>query len=157
MRITLLVVGKTDNRHLEELIQLYSRRIVHYLPYDMKVIPDVKRGGKITVEQQKQSEGSEILRQINPNDRLVLFDECGQQLTSVELSRYIEGRMIGGERRLVFVIGGPYGFSDAVYDRADDTIALSRMTFSHQMVRLFATEQIYRSMTILRGEPYHHE
>lgn len=157
MRITLLVVGKTDSRQLEELIQLYAQRIGHYLPYDMRVIPDVKRSSKTTPELQCLTEGREILRQVEPTDRLVLLDERGRAYTSVEFARHLEGRMVAGEKRLVFVIGGPYGFSDEVYARANEQITLSRMTFSHQMVRLFATEQIYRAMTILRGEPYHHE
>lgn len=157
MRITLLVIGKTDSRALDELIQVYVGRIGHYLPFDLKVLPDVKRSAKTTPQLQKEQEGRELLKQIEPTDRLVLLDERGKAYTSVDFAQHLEERMVSGERRMVFVIGGPYGFSPDVYTRANEQITLSRMTFSHQMVRLFAVEQIYRAMTILRGEPYHHD
>ncbi len=157
MRILLLVVGKTDSRPLDELIQQYAQRIGHYLPWEMRVIPDTKRSAKTTPEAQRIAEGRELLRHIETSDRVALLDERGKAFTSVEFARHLEGRMIAGERRLVLIIGGPYGFSEEVYARANEQITLSRMTFSHQMVRLFAVEQIYRAMTILKGEPYHHE
>lgn len=157
MRITLLVIGKTDSRQLDELIQHYTQRIGHYLPYELKVIPDVKRGSKTTPDLQRELEGRELLRHIEPTDRLALLDERGSAFTSVAFARHLEGYMLSGLKRLVLAIGGPYGFSEEVYARANEQITLSCMTFSHQMVRLFATEQIYRAMTILRGEPYHHE
>lgn len=157
MRISLLVVGKTDSKTLEELIGVYVGRIGHYVPFELRVIPDVKRSAKMSVQMQKEQEGRELLRLIEPTDRVLLFDERGRAYTSVEFAEMLEGRMLSGEKRLVLIIGGPYGFSDEVYARANGQISLSRMTFSHQMVRLFATEQIYRAMTILRGEPYHHE
>lgn len=157
MRITLLVVGKTDSRPLDELVQGYVQRIGHYLPFDLKVIPDVKRSAKTTPEAQRCAEGQEILRQLDPTDRLCLLDERGKAYRSIELAQHLEGHMLSGLKRLVLVVGGPYGFSDEVYQRASEQISLSRMTFSHQMIRLFITEQIYRAMTILRGEPYHHE
>lgn len=157
MKITLLAIGKTDSTALNELIQQYTARIGHYLPFELKIIPDVKRSAKTTPEVQKTSEGKEILSELSSTDRLILFDERGKSYTSREFAEHLEGRMLASEKRLVFVIGGPYGFSEEVYDRANEKITLSRMTFSHQMVRLFATEQIYRAMTILRGEPYHHD
>lgn len=157
MQIRLLVVGKTDSRPMEELISTYIGRIGHYLPFEMRVIPDLKRSSKLTPALQREQEGREILRQVDPSDMLILFDERGGMYSSIEFARYLERRMVSGERRMTFVIGGPYGFSDEVYQRANDRLSLSRMTFSHQMVRLFAVEQIYRAMTIIRGEPYHHE
>lgn len=157
MRITLLVVGKTDSRPLDELIQGYVQRIGHYLPFDLKVIPDVKRSAKTTPEAQRQAEGQEILRLLDPTDRLCLLDERGKAYRSTELALHLERHMLSGFKRLVIVVGGPYGFAEEVYQRANEQISLSRMTFSHQMIRLFVTEQIYRAMTILRGEPYHHE
>lgn len=157
MRISLLVVGKTDSKILDELIGVYVGRIGHYVPFELKIIPDTKRSAKTTVQMQKEQEGRELLRLIEPTDRVLLFDERGRAYTSVEFASMLQERMLSGQKRLVLVIGGPYGFSDEVYARANGQISLSRMTFSHQMVRLFATEQIYRAMTILRGEPYHHE
>ncbi len=157
MKILLLAIGKTDSRELESLIQNYTKRIGHYLPFEMKVIPDVRRSGKISAEQQKLNEGREILEQVQTTDRLILLDERGKSMSSIEFASHIEGRMLLSDKRLVFVIGGPYGFSQEVYERANEQLSLSRMTFSHQMVRLFVVEQIYRAMTILRGEPYHHE
>jgi len=121
------------------------------------VIPDVRRGSKLTPEEQKRAEGIELLRYITPTDRVYLFDERGESYTSRVFATFIERAMVSGERRLVFIIGGPYGFSPEVYERADGQVSLSRMTFSHQMVRLFAIEQLYRAQTIIRGEPYHHD
>ena len=149
MQLTLLVVGKTDSKHIEELMQHYAARLKHYLPFELKVIPDLRRG-RLSEAQQCVEEGRELLRQVQPGDRLWLFDERGDQLTSRAFAQRIE-------RRLIRAIGGPYGFSEEVYARAQGLVGLSKMTFSHQMVRLFALEQLYRAQTILRGEPYHHD
>lgn len=156
MKITLLVVGKTTDSHIEALIQEYQKRLTHYLPFTLQVIPELKNTKALTSEQQKQAEGELILRTITPATDLILLDEHGKEYRSIEFADYIQKRMSSG-RDVVFVVGGPYGFSEAVYRRANGKISLSKMTFSHQMVRLFFVEQIYRAMTILRGEPYHHE
>jgi 23S rRNA (pseudouridine1915-N3)-methyltransferase len=156
MKITLLVVGKTTDSHIEALIQEYQKRLTHYLPFTLQVIPELKNTKALTSEQQKQAEGELLLRTITPATDLILLDEHGKEYRSIEFADYIQKRMSSG-RDVVFVVGGPYGFSEAVYQRANGKISLSKMTFSHQMVRLFFVEQIYRAMTILRGEPYHHE
>jgi 23S rRNA (pseudouridine1915-N3)-methyltransferase len=156
MRITLLVVGKTTDAHIETLIQDYQKRLAHYIPFALQVIPELKNTKSLTSEQQKVAEGEQILRSITPNSDLILLDEHGKEYRSVEFADYMQKRMSAG-RDVVFVVGGPYGFSEAVYARANGKVSLSKMTFSHQMVRLFFVEQIYRAMTILRGEPYHHE
>lgn len=156
MKITLLVVGKTTDSHIEALIQEYQKRLSHYVPFTLQVIPELKNTKALTSEQQKQAEGELILRTITPATDLILLDEHGKEYRSIEFADYIQKRMSSG-RDVVFVVGGPYGFSEAVYQRANGKISLSKMTFSHQMVRLFFVEQIYRAMTILRGEPYHHE
>jgi ribosomal RNA large subunit methyltransferase H len=157
MQLSLLVLGKTDSAQIETEIKRYESRLKHYLPFELRVIPDVRRGSKLTPEEQKRAEGIELLRYITPTDRVYLFDERGESYTSRAFATFIERAMVSGERRLVFIIGGPYGFSPEVYDRADGQVSLSRMTFSHQMVRLFAIEQLYRAQTIIRGEPYHHD
>lgn len=156
MRITLLVVGKTTDVHIETLIQEYQKRLTHYIPFALQIIPELKNTKALTPEQQKQAEGELILRAITAATDLILLDEHGKEFRSIEFSDYLQKKMSAG-RDVVFVVGGPYGFSDAVYQRSNGKIALSKMTFSHQMVRLFFVEQVYRSMTILRGEPYHHE
>ena len=156
MKITLLVVGKTTDSHIEALIQEYQKRLTHYVPFTLQVIPELKNTKALTSEQQKQAEGELILRTITPATDLILLDEHGKEYRSIEFADYIQKRMSSG-RDVVFVVGGPYGFSEAIYQRANGKISLSKMTFSHQMVRLFFVEQIYRAMTILRGEPYHHE
>ena len=156
MQLSLLVLGKTDSAQIETEIKRYESRLKHYLPFELRVIPDVRRGRKLTPEEQKRAEGIELLRYITPTDRVYLFDERGESYTSRAFATFIERAMVSGERRLVFIIGGPYGFSPEVYERADGQVSLSRMTFSHQMVRLFAIEQLYRAQTIIRGEPYHH-
>ena len=156
MKITLLVVGKTTDTHIELLIQEYQKRLAHYIPFNIQVIPELKNTKALTPEQQKQTEGELILRTINSSTDLVLLDEHGKEFRSIEFADYLQKRMSSG-RDVVFVVGGPYGFSQAVYERANGKISLSKMTFSHQMVRLFFVEQLYRAMTILRGEPYHHE
>ncbi len=157
MKLSLLVVGKTNRKEIETLISDYVQRLGHYLPFELMVLPDVRRSSKTSELKQKEAEGQLILKQTQARDRLILFDEKGKSYTSEGFSSFIEERMLAGEQRLVFVIGGPYGFSDEVYQRADGLVSLSKMTFSHQMVRLFAVEQFYRAMTILRGEPYHHK
>lgn len=157
MKITILAVGKTTTPYLREATDAYMRRIAHYLPAEFITVADVKATRSLSEQQQKEREGEAILAALQPGDRVVLLDERGRELTSREFADAINRRMVGGLRRLVFVIGGPYGFSQAVYDRADARLSLSRMTFSHEMVRLFFAEQIYRAMTILRGEPYHHD
>lgn len=157
MKIHLIVVGKTTDRHMEALIADYTQRVGHYVPFSMEVIPELKNAKSLSFEQQKDREGELILRSLGDGDWVVLLDEGGQEFRSVDFARYVDRRCASGARRLVFVVGGPYGFSKAVYDRSREKLSLSRMTFSHQMVRLFFVEQLYRAMTILRGEPYHHE
>ena len=157
MEISLIVIGKTNARYLQEGIDEYIKRLKHYIPYSITVLPDIKNTKKLTEEQQKEAEGKLMLDALKPSDCLVLLDERGKEFTSVAFADYLQRKMNAGLRRLVFVIGGPYGFSQSVYDRADEKISLSKMTFSHEMIRLFFTEQIYRAMTIQRGEPYHHQ
>ncbi|MFV9484755.1 23S rRNA (pseudouridine(1915)-N(3))-methyltransferase RlmH [Christiangramia sp. ASW11-125] len=156
MTIKLVCVGKTDKRELEDLISIYSERLQHYIKFELEVIPDLKKTKNLDENQQKIKEGDLILSGTQNSDFLVLLDEDGKQYDSVSFSEYIQKRMNAGLKRLIFVIGGPYGFSDAVYTRANGKVSLSKMTFSHQMVRLFATEQLYRAFTILKNEPYHH-
>ena len=157
MRIGLILVGKTVNRHFVELIDDYAERVKHYIGFDITVIPELKNTKSLSPEQQKQQEGEMILKQFQAGDYVVLLDEHGKELRSVEFSKYMEQKMQTVSKRLVFVIGGPYGFSQDVYGRANEKLSLSKMTFSHQMVRLIFVEQLYRAMTIMRGEPYHHE
>jgi 23S rRNA (pseudouridine1915-N3)-methyltransferase len=156
MKITLLVVGKTTDIHIDSLIQEYLKRLTHYVPFALQVIPEIKNTKALTPEQQKQAEGELILRIVAPNTKMILLDEHGKEFRSIEYAEYLQKAMLSGQD-IIFVVGGPYGFSDAVYQRANGKISLSKMTFSHQMVRLFFVEQTYRAMTILRGEPYHHE
>lgn len=157
MKITLLVIGKTDARYFVDAISEYEKRLVHYIPYEMEVIPDLKNTKSLSEEQQKDKEGELILKNLQAGDYLVLLDDKGKEYTSLKFAQYIEKKTHTVPKRLVFVIGGPYGFSQAVYDRANEKLTLSRMTFSHQMVRLIFVEQVYRAMTILNNEPYHHE
>ena len=157
MKIEIIAIGKTQSKYLSEGINAYCERIVHYLPFSLTVLPDIKASRGMTEAMQKQKEGQLMLSTFQPSDCVILLDERGREFTSREFAAFIEKKMASGLKRLVLVIGGPYGFSDEVYSRADGKISLSRMTFSHEMVRLFITEQIYRAMTILRGEPYHHD
>ncbi len=157
MKIVLVVIGKTDEKYLDTGITKYVDRLKHYIPFEMKVIPDVKNTKNMRAEQQKIKEGELILECIQPGDHVVLLDEAGKTFTSRKFASYIEQRMVQGLKRLVFVIGGPYGFSDDVYQQSQAKISLSLMTFSHQMVRLIFTEQLYRAMTILNNQPYHHD
>ena len=157
MKISLVVIGKTDAGYLIEAIEDYKSRLKHYIPFEMEVIPDVKNAKNLSEAQQKEKEGEMILKMLQPGDYLVLLDDKGKEYTSMQFSSYIEKKMHTVPKRLVFVVGGPYGFSEAVYGAASEKISLSKMTFSHQMVRLIFIEQIYRAMTILNHEPYHHE
>ncbi|MCT4671762.1 MAG: 23S rRNA (pseudouridine(1915)-N(3))-methyltransferase RlmH [Prolixibacteraceae bacterium] len=157
MKVTFLVIGKTDQKYLQEGIKIFEKRLGHYLPYEMKIIPDIKNNRKLSENQQKEKEGELILQQVQNSDTLILMDERGEMYDSIQFSKFIEKKMVMGTRNLFFVIGGPYGFSPKVYERCDGKISLSRMTFSHQMVRLIFVEQLYRAMTILKNEPYHHQ
>lgn len=156
MKIKLITIGKTDENYLKEGIEKYVNRLKHYSSFDIIVINDVKMGKKTNVELQKEKEADEILLKINQSEFVVLLDENGTNYNSIEFSKYLQKRMNSG-LDLVFVIGGPFGFSNRIYDRADAKMALSKMTFSHQMVRLFFVEQLYRGFTILKGEKYHHQ
>ena len=156
MKTELILVGRTVNKHFVAGIEDYAERIGHYMPFNMMTIPELKNTKNLSEEQQKLAEGELILKQIQPQDTVVLLDEHGREMRSVEFARWLEQKR-NTARRLVFVIGGPYGFSQAVYARANEQLSLSRMTFSHQMVCLVFTEQIYRACTIIKGEPYHHE
>jgi 23S rRNA (pseudouridine1915-N3)-methyltransferase len=155
MKTVLILVGKTVNKHFQAGISDYAERIVHYMPLDIVTIPELRQTKNLSEEQQKTAEGELILKQIQSSDTVVLLDEHGKELRSVEFARWLEQKQQTA-RRLIFVIGGPYGFSSEVYARANEQISLSRMTFSHQMVRLVFTEQLYRACTIIKGEPYHH-
>ena len=156
MQIKLLAIGKTDNKQLQQLIEDYTKRLGFYIKFSIEIIPDIKNSKNLSELQQKQKEGGHILRQLNSTDILILLDENGKQLDSVEFSNYLQKHMNSGIKQLVFAIGGPYGFSQEVYNKAKGKLSLSRMTFSHQMVRLFFIEQLYRGFTIQRNEPYHH-
>lgn len=157
MKITLLTVGKTNDLSFKNAISEYQKRLKFYISFDIEEIPALKNTKNLTEDNQKQKEGELILKSIQNDDEVVLLDDKGSEFTSKQFSAYIEKKMSSGLKRLVFVVGGPYGFSQEVYSRANDKVSLSRMTFSHQMVRLVFTEQLYRAMTILKGEPYHHE
>ena len=156
MKTTLILVGKTTDKHFQAGIDDYISRIAHYMPFETLTIPELKNTKNLTEEQQKTAEGELILKQLQPSDTVVLLDEHGREMRSVEFARWLEQKR-NTARRLVFIIGGPYGFSQAVYSRANEQVSLSKMTFSHQMIRLVFTEQIYRACTIIKGEPYHHE
>ena len=156
MNIRLITIGKTDNKHLQMLIDDYTKRLSHYIKFQLDIIPDLKNTKNLNEKQQKQKEGELILSKLSNSDVLVLLDENGKQYNSVEFSNYLQKHMNSGIKQLVLVIGGPYGFSEDVYQKANAKISLSKMTFSHQMVRVFVVEQLYRGFTILRNEPYHH-
>lgn len=157
MDILLLTVGKTTTSYLQTGIDEYVRRLKRYVPFYIKCLPDIKNSRKLTESQQKDEEGKMILGELSVSDFVVLLDERGDMLTSREFSDFLQKGMLGGKKRMVFVVGGPYGFSHAVYSRSNSMLSFSRMTFSHEMIRLFFTEQVYRAMTILKGEPYHHD
>lgn len=157
MKITLLCIGKTDDKRLLQLIEEYSKRLNHYVKFSIEILPDIKKVKHLSESQQKEKEGALILSKVSTQDHLILLDENGKEYNSVSFSKLLQKKMNAGYKTLVLVIGGPYGFSQAVYQAAQGKIALSQMTFSHQMVRLFITEQLYRGFTILKGEPYHHQ
>lgn len=157
MQIELIVVGKTDSKEVCALVEMYQKRINHYCRFSMTVLPDLRNTKSLTPQQQNQSEGERILAQLTESDYVVLLDERGAAFRSVDFAEWMRKRMVSGLKRLVFVIGGPYGFSAEVYKRANQQLSLSKMTFSHQIVRAIFTEQIYRVFTILNNEPYHHE
>ena len=157
MKIKLLAIGKTDDKNLQTLIEAYQNRLKHYINFEIDVIADIKNVKNLTEAQQKEKEGELILKKLSATDVLILLDEKGTQFSSVTFSEYLQKKMNSGVKQLVLVIGGSYGFSEAVYQQAQGKISLSKMTFSHQMVRLFVVEQLYRAYTILKNEPYHHE
>lgn len=157
MKIVLLVVGKTDAAYLAAAVGEYGNRLTHYVPFELVVLPDVKNVKNLSEAQQKEKEGEAILKMLQPGDCPVLLDDKGQQFTSLQFAAYLEKKMHTVPKRLLFIVGGPYGFSEAVYRAAAEKLSLSKMTFSHQMVRLIIAEQLYRAMTILHHEPYHHE
>ena len=157
MTVELIVIGKTDSKEVAALVEMYARRVNFYCRFAVTALPDVRNTRNLTVKQQRTAEGEAILRQTTDGDYVVLLDERGEEMRSVEFAYWLQKRMTSGVKRLVLVIGGPYGFSDEVYRRADAKLSLSRMTFSHQIVRAIFAEQIYRAFTILNNEPYHHE
>lgn len=156
MKITLIAVGKTEDKYLIEGIEKYLNRLKHYIGFNILIIPDIKNTKNLTEAQQKSKEAEFIAKQINPADVVVLLDEKGKKHSSVSFANYLNKQMIGSVQHLVFIIGGPYGFDETIYKRANSSLSLSDMTFSHQMVRLFFVEQLYRAFTILKNEPYHH-
>ena len=157
MKILVLAIGKTDEQWVQEALLKYSKRLQHYIPFEFKVIPDLKNTKNLSEAQQKEKEGALILKKLNPTDEVFLLDEKGKEYRSVEFAKYLQHQMNSSVKRLVFIIGGPYGFSLELYAKAKGKLALSKMTFSHQMIRPFFLEQLYRAMTILKNEPYHHE
>ena len=157
MKITLLLVGKTDDSTIGQLVDDYTKRLSHYVSFNHQVLPDLKKTKHLTQEQQKQQEGNLLMAQIAPADYVILLDEKGKQYSSIRFSEFIQKQLNSGVKHVVFVVGGPFGFSDLIYERSNALLSLSPMTFSHQMVRLFFTEQLYRAFTILKGEPYHHQ
>ena len=157
MKIELAVIGKTSIGYLKQGIDEYIKRLKHYVPFEIKYIDDIKNTKNISKDQQKRTEGTKILSLLDKSDFVVLLDEHGKEYTSMQYSSYIQKRMLSGAKKVVFVIGGPYGFSQEVYDRANDKISFSKMTFNHEMIRLIFTEQLYRAYTIINHEPYHHE
>ncbi len=156
MTIKLLAIGKTDSSSLQNLISEYENRLKYYIKFQLEIIPDIKNVKNLSEAQQKEKEGEFILKKLNATDVLILLDENGKQFDSIEFSNFLQKKMNSGIKQIVLVIGGPYGFSEAVYTKAQSKISLSKMTFSHQMVRLFFVEQLYRAFTILKNEPYHH-
>ena len=157
MKIELAVIGKTSIGYLKQGIDEYIKRLKHYVPFEIKYIDDIKNTKNISEDQQKRTEGAKILSLLDKSDFVVMLDEHGKEYTSMQYSSYIQKRMLSGAKKVVFVIGGPYGFSQEVYDRANDKISFSKMTFNHEMIRLIFTEQLYRAYTIINHEPYHHE
>jgi 23S rRNA (pseudouridine1915-N3)-methyltransferase len=157
MKITLIVVGKTDKKHILEGIAEYEKRLSHYCKFEFKVILDIKNSKTMPANVQMQKEGEQILSAVRPLSELILLDERGTEYNSIDFAKFIERKGISGQKELTFVIGGPYGFSPEVKSTSTAMISLSRLTFSHQIVRLIFMEQLYRANTIIKGEPYHHE
>ncbi len=157
MKIELIVVGKTDSEQIDDLIRLYQKRLSHYVTFSMTVLPDIKRGKHLSARQHRTAEAELLLAQFEAGDYIVLLDERGTEHRSMEFAQWMQKRMLSGVKRLVFVVGGAFGFADSVYDRANSKISLSKMTFTHQFVRVIFTEQLYRAFTILANEPYHNE
>ena len=157
MKIKMLVIGKTDDKNLQLLIDKYKKRLGHYIRFEIEVIPDLKNAKNLSEKEQKEKEGALLLKKVGASDQLWLLDEKGQEFRSLEFSKFIQRKMNTGIKQFILVIGGPYGFSDEVYRKAMGKLSLSKMTFSHQMIRLFLVEQIYRAFSILKNEPYHHE
>jgi 23S rRNA (pseudouridine1915-N3)-methyltransferase len=157
MKIKLLAIGKTDDKNLQALVQSYENRLKHYIRFEIELIPDIKNAKNLSKNQLKEKEGELILKKIKSDDNLILLDEKGHEFRSIEFSRFLQKKMNSGIKQMILVIGGPYGFSEKVYQKSTGKISLSKMTFSHQMIRLFVVEQIYRAFTILKNEPYHHE
>jgi 23S rRNA (pseudouridine1915-N3)-methyltransferase len=157
MSIDLIVVGKTDMREVESLVEMYAKRINFYCKFSITTLPDVKNTKSLSIKQQRTAEGEAILRQISDGDYVMLLDERGEEFRSIDFAQWLQKRLNSGIRRLVLVIGGPYGFSEEVYARANGKLSLSKMTFSHQIVRAIFTEQLYRAFAILNNDPYHHE
>ena len=157
MKGVLIVVGKTTDKRFETIIQEYIERIRHYIPFTIEVIPELKNTKGLSQDEQKKREGEQILKSLQAGDYIVLLDEHGSERNSMDFASWMQKKMAAGPKRLVFLVGGPYGFSDAIHQKGNEEISLSRMTLSHQMIRMFFVEQIYRAMTILNGEPYHHE
>ena len=157
MKITLIAIGKTDDQYIIDGIEKYLKRLKHYIKFEIQIIPDIKNTKNLSAEEQKTKEAELFLKNINNNDDVIILDERGLQLSSTHFADLLNKKMIGSVQHLVFLIGGPYGFDDSIYKRANYKLSLSKMTFSHQMIRLFFVEQVYRAYTILKGEPYHHE
>ena len=157
MKIILLSVGKTDNKQFAQLVYEYRKRVNYYIPFETQIVPDIKNRKTISEKEQKTLEGNLLLKSLMPTDYVVLLDDKGKQFSSVEFAGYLERKSHTVPKRLIFMIGGPYGFSQEIYDAANEKISLSKMTYTHQMVRLIFAEQLYRAMTILHNEPYHHE
>lgn len=157
MNIKLIAVGKTDNPALQQLISTYEKRLSYYINFELQLLPDIKNSKSLSEEQQKIKEGELILSYVEPSHHFILLDERGKEYTSIAFADELQKKMNTGIKQLTFVIGGPYGFSQAIYQRANSKLSLSKLTFSHQMIRLFFVEQLYRAFTILRNEPYHHQ
>lgn len=157
MNILSIAIGKTDDKSISQLMDTYTQRLKHYIKFDVEIIADIKNAKNLSEQQQKEKEGEQILQKLSTTDVVVLLDENGKTYTSIGFSDFLQQKMNAGTKRLVFIIGGPYGFSEKIYNRANQKVSLSAMTFSHQMVRIFFTEQLYRAFTILNNEPYHHQ
>lgn len=157
MKITLITIGKTEDSYLSQGIEIYTKRLKHYVPFRILEVPELKNTKNLSREQQKIKEAELIFKNISNTDHVILLDENSQELSSRQFSGFLNKKMVGGQQHLIFIVGGPYGFSKEVYDRSNEMISFSKMTFSHQMIRLFFAEQLYRAYTILKGEPYHHD